>query len=768
MGSSQNEFREYPTSLPELLPFPTRYRLGRGSANYQLSMTRCCSKLGVLLLLVAAPLAATAAEIESVRLGLGGRYKLGHYTPLWITLKSKTQETGDLAITVPDGDDVPSTYTGGPLAGVSVSPGASKTIATYVCIGRREGMIGIEWSSNAGKTTKSLRIDDLSQPVLASQQRVVVIGAPIGLADAVKFLPRQLHEEISHVVIDDVATLPAAWQGYDGVDALVITAGGEAGIDRQLSERQRSAIDRWVRLGGRAMVLAGAGGEEALQPGTLLSELTPGEWSRTLPLRNTANLEQFVDSVYPLDEVIDAQDAAPLLVTELENHRGEVLLAGSGNRPQIARGVYGFGKVLFVGLDLHQAPLADWPDHPRLIAKLLDALWSQSEASEEQQAAASAVQLGFDDLTGQLRAGLDQFQGVQLIPFEWVAGLIVVYMLLIGPVDYFLLRRLGRMELTWVTFPLLAVALGAAAWFLSGWARGDSLRVNQVDLVDIDATSSLVRGTTWLRIYSPGNTVFDAQLDFAKEDQLDSDLNSMFLTWQGLPGDALGGMNDASWAAHGRQSYQLHDSAEANSPPHVQLQTVPLGVGATKGLVGRWTAQTDLSFGEELQFTSLKLIDGTVRNPLPFRLIGCMLYHDRWVYNLRTLEPGQEVTLNDDSAPLDVKWMLTNRTVIESRDVTTPWDRKMHDDVPRILRTMMFHEAAGGRGYTGLMHRYQGFVDLSGHLTHGRAVMVGRADESATSLRIDGQAQDSQDDRRWTYYRIVFPTRPVDPTASDQ
>jgi hypothetical protein len=91
------------------------------------------------------------------------------------------------------------------------------------------------------------------------------------------------------------------------------------------------------------------------------------------------------------------------------------------------------------------------------------------------------------------------------------------------------------------------------------------------------------------------------------------------------------------------------------------------------------------------------------------------------------------------------------------QDVTTPWDRTSVR-VPRILQMIMFHEIAGGRSYTGLLHRHEGRIDLSDHLLLGRAVLVGRADEAAADLAWeDGAARDPAADRQWTYYRVVFP-----------
>jgi hypothetical protein len=343
-----------------------------------------------------------------------------------------------------------------------------------------------------------------------------------------------------------------------------------------------------------------------------------------------------------------------------------------------------------------------------------------------------------------------------LIPFSWVAGLIVLYIALIGPADYFLLRRLKRMELTWLTFGLIAFALGVSAWLLADWARGTSVRVNQVDIVDIDGSTSRVRGTTWLRMYSPRNQNFDLELRPAAP-VVTGERGSLF-AWQGVPGRSLSGMDAASSASLDAQRYYIRDTAAGDESPQLQIDGLPLAVGATKGFAARWWGNAPLPISAELTTTPLKLVRGQVVNPLPMRLTGCVLYHDRWAYRLGTLEPGQKISLDDIASPLDVKWLLTLRTVVDSRDVTTPWNRSMRDDVPRILEMLMFHETAGGRGYTGLLHRYDHFIDLSGQLTAGRAVLVGKAEDSPTQLVADGKPLDGAQDQHWTYYRIVLPT----------
>ena len=89
---------------------------------------------------------------------------------------------------------------------------------------------------------------------------------------------------------------------------------------------------------------------------------------------------------------------------------------------------------------------------------------------------------GVTDLSTQLRAALEQFPGVKLIPFGWVAFFIFLYILLIGPGDYFFLKKvLKRMELTWITFPTIVLTVSLIAYYAAYVLKGNDLLVNKVD-----------------------------------------------------------------------------------------------------------------------------------------------------------------------------------------------------------------------------------------------------------------------------------------------
>jgi hypothetical protein len=193
------------------------------------------------------------------------------------------------------------------------------------------------------------------------------------------------------------------------------------------------------------------------------------------------------------------------------------------------------------------------------------------------------------------------------------------------------------------------------------------------------------------------------------------------------------------------------------SPRRVTVSGMPLNAASSKSLVGRWWGRSGVEPPEPLRADALGLLAGDVTNPLPADLDECLLFYDRWAYSFGRVRARQRIHLDETLAPRNVETLLQRRRIEDMKDVTTPWDRS-GSDLPRIVQIMMFHEAAGGRAYTGLLHRYQGETDLSDHLQLGRAVLVGRTQQPAARIVAVGRSAVGETvTEHWTYYRILFP-----------
>jgi hypothetical protein len=702
------------------------------------------------------PLSVTAASI-----GFGGKYKAGFWNPVRLSLKAGPQgAAGQLELVIPDGDHVPVIFADEQRGQINLKPDAQITLVLYAKTGPIAGSVTVRLRSDQGAIW-SQDLASLLTPALASTRELVVgIGPSVGLADVESALKRRADLAVVTAQVESTAELPDRWWGYEGVDAIVFATGDQTLLDA-VSPAQREALLQWVRLGGRIILCVGAGGQRVLASDSPWAELAPGELADVAPLRDGTGLQTFTSVELPFEHAAfqrSRPQATRLLVAE-----GKVLVeeggAISANRPLIVHAPHALGEVIFVGLDLEHPALAAWRGRPQLLARLLQSEKDQREQTDR-ESRRSVTHLGYEDLVGQLRAALDQFRGVTIVNFTTVSILTIIYLLLVGPGDYLLLSRFGwPRQWTWFTFPLIAAGLGAAAWIVAGQSHGQRVRVNQAEVVDLDFDRGVVRGTVWSHIYSPTTSHYDAALEIDLPGELMGKPTG-WLVWQGLPGESLGGLGSSQVQLTATEPYRV--STPSSQPA---LSGLPVPVASSKSLAARWWAKAKVEGEANLSVNQFGVLTGDFPFPLPVKLTDCLVVHGEKLYRLDKLSPGQVVHM-EDFTPLNLEARLTQRTVVLSKDVSTPWD-KASIDVPRIVLMMMFHDAARGSSYTGLTNRYQPYIDLTRHVRLGRAVLVGRAEQSISRLSSNEHPlAEGTDEQTWTWYRVVLPVGTESPSSS--
>ncbi len=681
-----------------------------------------------------------------VRVGFGGHYKVGVWTPVEISLGRGATGNGErLIVTVPDGDGVPSR--------VSMRiPDTREPVSVWLYV--RFGRIGSKMNIRCQEDSVVVAERIFQPPPAAGAGRpmIVTVGADsLGANRIVESLRQEAEDQIVVAGLKDCCQLPAKWYGYEGVDALMISAGPGTG---KLSEAQAAALEEWIAMGGRLVLCVGSEAEEVLREDSLLGQFAPGRLDSMVSLRQTGELETYADSSIPIFQPEDRRRGSVLDVPRLTGIEGTIE-AREVDLPLVVRTPRAFGQIVFLAADLDGALLAKWGDRGRLAARLLDL---PTERTDESHDTAAAMHFGFDDMAGQLRSALDRFEGVRRVPFWWVAVLIVVYLLMIGPVDYFFLRHLTRrMQWTWITFPAIVVAFCVMACVLAFRLKGDETRIHQAVLVDVDTASGRLRGTSWANVFSPRTDGFNLSLrpEFAGRE--DPRQPGPLVSWLGLPGRGIGAMNP-------RASNPISRSDHYDFSPDLEtMEGMPILVWSTKSLTARWTALDAKCPKAELEGDGY-LLTGRVENRFDFPLKNCILAYQRWAYVLETLEPAGSVRIDSMTKRSELRTLLTGRKIVftEKRDhyhqESTPYDRASIDPA-YVLRAMMFYSAAGGEQYTRLSNGYQNFVDFSDLLKTGRAVLVAEAPPECpgATWMCDGKPFDSEECKRVTVLRFVFP-----------
>lgn len=710
------------------------------------------------LLLSAAALAllstcAAAAEpqIRDVRIGFAGHYKHGHWAEVKATVEAGSAALqGELEIESRDGDGVPVTFTASNP--VDLAARESAELTALVKMGPpRSGLTFRVRDKEQAARSLDVPAAALAKGHASTSQVVLSVGAPAGVEEAAALLKRLQANDAAAVALSSAKDLPTQFRAYDAIDCLFIAASTTDPLS-EINSEQRSALVKWLHFGGRLVYVAGEAARDTLSGSGAWSTVLPGRVRERVPLTTDASLRAITGE--PLS--FDAGES--VILWDIEAPRRLVTLwdssASSGDHPLIVEQALGLGRISLLLLDVTQPPLHEWPGRPRLLAYVISGDDLAADLPPAASSGGRMTHLGYRDLAGQLRAALDQYAGVSPVHFYTVAAALVVYLLILFPGEYLLLRKATprSMQLTWFVFPLTVIAFTGGALWLGQASRGGGMQINQVELVDLDVRGGKQRGFLWLGIFSPEarSYKFEARptlgIDQAQVERAE-------LAWQALPGEGLGGVDGASRGAAFATPYHVRPGSQQST---AVLDGLAMAKATSKILSGQWWGDIPPSpEASDLRRGKLRELEGSFTNISPVPLRAAYLAHGEWLYRARgEIAPGAQIQV-DQLERKHLEYHFTQRRVLESTD-TVPWSQE-EMDIPRILEIMMFHEAVRGRTYTVLTHRYQPELDLSHLITSGHAVLVGQAAAPLVDVQANGEPLDADNVQRWTYLRIVYP-----------
>ncbi len=560
-------------------------------------------------------------------------FKAGHWTPILVTIEGKDDlENAELVVKTVDSDDVFNTnaVSLGTVKFTAEAP--SFTTVVYARPGKTDSTISVTLRSKG---------QDVGQPMEKSLYALesnfflyVTLGARLpgirlpGLDD------KQFR--LSEIAAFDRATeLPAKWYGYDTVDLAILTTGNDEFTSGWLNDSngaRREALLEWLRRGGQLVLCVGKN-ETLLKNRPDLAEFLPVEFEGTA----TPEKVQVPWGTVVSEPLSDPQNKTALTIAKMKPKAGRgvrtLVTAKDGNvsYPFVVQSSYGLGRLTILATDPELPPFNRWKSQGVFWERLLR---ESGPSYVELKAANQGTIAGITDSTNddsarQLqRHVLENFDGVPVISFGWVALFIFVYILIVGPLDYLFLKKVvKRLELTWVTFPLVVLTVSAAAYFTASELKGRVQKINKVDLIDFDLRTKTVQGTTWFSIFSPRVQNYTVSLEPAEGWGMTREqISPPLVTWLGRA--------DAKRQSLFRRSYEYD--------PNGGLRRVPIQVWSTKGFQGSWYHPMDAAkppIVADLQSAGGD-ITGSIVSNLPVTLESVELFYKGNVYNLDKLLPG--------------------------------------------------------------------------------------------------------------------------------
>lgn len=383
----------------------------------------------------------------------------------------------------------------------------------------------------------------------------------------------------TRIVRFNPAFLPDQAMALTGIDAIFIHDIPSA----DWSAEQRAALELWVRLGGQLVISGGSSGEFSIPGLSSLLPVTVDGLEGDVPL---TSLNQLARS-RPLP------DSTTTTISRVNLQPDGKRIDQNG---LLTERMLGDGRVIFSAFDL--SVLRSWTEEPDLWERVLLAKTPFSPAATSRWQNVN------------LLSSVLQLPALSLPSTSVLVLYIAGYILVIGPLNFLILRRLKRIDLAWLTIPVTVMLFVIGTYGASFVIRGIRPQVLQATIVQSFEGGAQGQSTTFLGVFSPQRNTYE--VTFAPE---------TLVSAQRFEGSNRSGLH-LVWTDR-----------------HTQLPDVLVDVSALRTMIVEQAVTSEIQVRSNLQRTSRE-VRGDIQNIGNVPITDALLLAGNTVEPLGTILPG--------------------------------------------------------------------------------------------------------------------------------
>ncbi len=325
---------------------------------------------------------------------------------------------------------------------LALPPGSRKSLFLYLPTPSLADQIIVRYETPRGR-----KISELKEPIRPLSCDVPVLGV-VGISPGGLPPDEDGDRKRYRRLMPQPDQLPTRHEGLEMYDAMLIAPLPPIPISRD----RTLALRDWVLRGG-SLVLDVSRRTQALSQGVFVE---------MLPFFPLAGQQGVLD--------VFGQE---VLFTTGKVRQGEVLLESNGH-PLVVRRSYGLGTVTCFAFDPSLPAFARWPGREAVWQEALSGLHLAAPRKTEEDAFAAGVGFAQQQVAQALAKLVFHAPGTG-VRLRLVLLLTGLYALIVGPGDYFLVKRLGKPNLTWVTFPAIVTLFTVGAYVgAKNWIGGET------------------------------------------------------------------------------------------------------------------------------------------------------------------------------------------------------------------------------------------------------------------------------------------------------
>lgn len=423
-----------------------------------------CGGLVWGLLIAIWPVAAGAEERLTLDMEAGwqGEYK-GAFVPIQVNVTNRgANVTAD--VTVEPSEKARSN------SDIAVAPIPKRTVELPA--GATRSFTLVAPANLARPDTKILLRS--GQKVLASTP---FIGRPIGnnttstgvltdqaqaVAEWDQLLGRGAQNKNMRIYPLNIAAFPEQWIEWSGLDLIIVHAFNKV----KFTPKQINVLQQWIANGGTLLVNDGGSLTSSKELDRLLPVTVGTEVAKVQAKSELARFGPMVEQ--------------PVTVKQSTLKPDGLLIAQNGSLPLLAKKEVGNGQVVYAGMNLLAPELRQWTAETFLWVRE----WGVRDGNQRLN---DIKNVGTDHLW-EMKEALKHFPQLQPIRISHFVVWFAIYLLFVGPLALYFLRKRGRMEWAWLVLPTAGLAMTGAVYLYGIHIRGDAVLVHNLGFVTTDRT----------------------------------------------------------------------------------------------------------------------------------------------------------------------------------------------------------------------------------------------------------------------------------------
>jgi hypothetical protein len=415
----------------------------------------------------------------SIDAGFNNYYRNGNWLPILVSISNSGRDlSGRIVATWVDVLGNNSDFYVAPL---DLAKGASKQVRIYLPAYDSASQIRVDFVAENtlfASESRGLRLLQSSDTLLT-----ILTDSPRGVID----LQTVAGANRAYQAIWQLPNMPRLSESLRSLDVIVLMD-----VDTgKLSAEQVTALEGYVLAGGHLVVTGGPNWQLTAAGVSRLLPFVPNSSSTLLALPSVAAY-----AGQPNDPLRTASDA-PIIVAEGTLAANAQVLASQSGLPMVVRHKLGGGLVDYLAFDPSLAPFDTWAKSGQFWFTLLNTvgqkpIWANGISNTWRAASAA-----------------DAVKSLRLPDAAQLGIFLLGYIVLVGPLNYLLLRRIKRREWAWITVPMIVVGVSALYYVAGASLRGSQPVLNQLSLVQVWPNHTLGKVDAVLGVLSPRRGVYD-------------------------------------------------------------------------------------------------------------------------------------------------------------------------------------------------------------------------------------------------------------------